>query len=60
MRGAVLYGLGLKVDVHRMRRHYGIVVKRLLESGHPEGHKFVGNDGLTYCDNIMDWRVKKV
>jgi len=60
MRGAVIYGVGLKVDVHRMRRHYGIALKRLFQEGHREDLKSVGHDGRTYCTNTMEWKVKKV
>ena len=60
MRGAVLSKLGLKVGEHRMRRNYGLLYDEPFAPGHPVHRKFVGLDGVTYCDGVFNWFAKLV
>ena len=61
MRGAVLYGLELKVGEYYMQRHYGLVYSiPFLEGQHPLCLKEIDIDGSKYCESVFDWVAKRV
>jgi hypothetical protein len=62
MRGAVLHKLGLDMVKDRfVRRSYGVTYNAEFRKGqHPSSRKIVCIDGVTRCENVMDWYAKKV
>lgn len=62
MSGAVLYKLGLDLVKSRpMEVSYGVAFNQDFKPGHhPVSKKIVCIDGVTRCENVMDWYVRKV
>lgn len=62
MCGAVLYKLGLDFVKSRiMTRSYGVAYNVDFKPGHhPSSRRIECLDGITRCENVMDWYVRKV
>jgi len=62
MCGAVLYKLGLDFVKSRvMSKSYGVAYNLEFKSGvHPASRRIEGVDGVSRCENAMDWYVRKV
>ena len=60
MRGAVMSALGLRVQEHVMRRHYGVVLYRDFEPDDPPALKFLDIDGSWCCNDTFNWYSKMV
>jgi hypothetical protein len=60
MRGAVLSALGLRVQEHVMRRHYGVVLQAPFEPNDPKEFFSIGADGRHKCLRKFYWYTKMV
>lgn len=62
MRGAVLHKLGLDFVKDRVvRKSYGVTYNAEFRRGHhPASRKINCLDGITRCENVMDWYAKRV
>ena len=60
MRGAVLSALGLQVQEHVMRRHYGVVVSRPWEPDDPFELHFINLEGESMCGRTFKWYAHMV
>jgi hypothetical protein len=56
-----MYGLGLKVTEHVLRRNYGIMRSTpFIEGKHPEELKYQNPEGVLKCRRHMEWLAKRV
>jgi|SRR5271155_733251 len=60
MRGAVLSALGLRVQEHVMRRHYGMVLQQPFKITDPIELHDISLDGTHVCMNKFYWYSKMV
>ena len=62
VQGAVLHKLGLNFVKSRvMPRSYGVTHNVVFRPGvHPTDRQVEGLDGVTRCENVMKWYVRKV
>ena len=62
MRGAVLHKLGLDFVKDRIvRKSYGVTFNAEFRRGHhPVSRKINCLDGVTRCENVMDWYARRV
>jgi len=60
MRGAVLSALGLRVQEHVMRRHYGVVLRQPFEIDDPKELHVIALDDRHRCEQKFYWYSKMV
>ena len=62
MRGAVLYKLGMDFVKSRvMSKSYGVAFNAEFRPGyHPTSRKIECVDGISRCEDVMKWYVRKV
>lgn len=60
MRGAVLSALGMQVQEHVLRRHYGSIIWRPFQFGDPTELHHRDLDGDVLCINAFHWYGRMV